>query len=222
MGNLLQSQRNHVFAAVRDAGFDPSDFEWDRDALDAGASASIDVLRHPTSGGFFEFRHVGRSKANRFAPGEDVAVSSNNPGSWELQLAYVRRWLEYLKREIEAPDLWGETSKERELVDAARGEGSNEPFTEDERGLISRQLRELKEYLVASYELNAGQQAILEDRIRYLDEATGRQGRDRLGEQPRRRAPRPRRLRRTPPGGRARGAPARVAGLWPPDRGRPA
>jgi len=59
-------------------------------------------------------------------------------------MQYVRSWLENLKREITAPDLWESLSSESSLSAAASdGFDGNAPFTPEERTHVRSSLAEI-------------------------------------------------------------------------------
>lgn len=114
----------------------------------------------------------------RYRPAADRPHDKSGSGSWnEVVETTFPEWLSFVEREVSAPDLWGQLSAERELVDAASGPAENTPFTPEERGQISAQLEEIREFLFATEELSAERQQAIESRLKYLEEAAGRLGR---------------------------------------------
>jgi hypothetical protein len=89
----------------------------------------------------------------------------------------VPEWLGYLRREIEAPDLWGVLQDERELLAGATSSTANTPFTAAEKGEIVAQLNEVKALIRAQYQLNKGELEAIESRLDYLADAANRLGR---------------------------------------------
>lgn len=114
----------------------------------------------------------------RYRPAADRPHDKSGSGSWnEVVETTFPEWLSFVEREVSAPDLWGQLSAERELVDAASGPAENTPFTPEERVQISAQLEEIREFLFATEELSAERQQAIESRLKYLEEAAGRLGR---------------------------------------------
>lgn len=88
-------------------------------------------------------------------------------------------WARSLRDEINAPDLWGELRRERELLAQPNeaGEAENTPFTSEELARISKQIADLKTYLIESRELTQDQQLELETRLDYIERSAPRMGR---------------------------------------------
>jgi hypothetical protein len=180
--SLLPSQRNDVLLAIQAAGLDPADFEWRTHTKVTGAgrtraNETIPVLWFQKSKYFFAFEYPtgGSGHAARFSPGEEHLTDHRGATTWINQLRLVDHWLEYLKREVTAPDLWGAVAEGSTLLQGATGSASeNTPFTSSERERIAASLRELKDYAIATYQLTTDQTASLEGRIQYLIEASGR------------------------------------------------
>jgi hypothetical protein len=162
---LMRPQKNQVFEAIREAGFDPGDFFWDEDDVE---------LAHTPSDYYFKFGFAAGTSAVEFTPGENRPIQGAFAPSWQQQLALVPRWLELLRMEWETPDLWAELEREREVLGLAGGPGvENTPFTSEELALISDQIRELKQYVQAQA-LDEGQLRELEARLDYVEAAAQR------------------------------------------------
>jgi hypothetical protein len=86
-------------------------------------------------------------------------------------------WLELVKAEHEAPDLWAEVGRDQEIVAAITDGDQNTPFTDHEQEQIALQLHELRELLRGRYHLDGAPLAELEERISYLEAASRRLGR---------------------------------------------
>lgn len=175
---LLRSQSNDVFNVLRDAGLDPEMFEWETRQTVNRADIQVPVLVHRPTDYFFQFDYMRDGHYARFSPGRESLIDSEYPGGWPGQLGYVYKWIDYLKREIEAPDLWSSLQQERLLVDAATSsEGEDRPFTQDEVRYISGQLHELKEYIFQTQQLSSEQHEVVELRLNYLADSATRQNR---------------------------------------------
>lgn len=161
---LLRTQKNEVFEMMRAAGFDPRLFEWKGDTLYFApandeywfAFAQDDKGRH-----YVEYR-----------PGRGSERTQRNGLPWGVAVDAFAHWLEAVRREHEAPDLWADLAGE-----GAHAVGvENTPFTPAEQVQISRVLRELSENVRANFELTAGQLAAIDERLTYLEDAAGREG----------------------------------------------
>ncbi len=83
-----------------------------------------------------------------------------------------------MKREIEEPDLWETIGVEKALAGAAADKDlDNSPFSEEERKRINQDLIEIKNYLLSRADFGPEQKVFLEERFRYLAEASQRLGR---------------------------------------------
>jgi hypothetical protein len=182
---LLKSQKNQVLAVINRAELSPKDFEWTDvpTAVTATASRSrsymVQALVHAPTDAWFIFdidvergHHYAIFRPGRQGPGEQI-----NAGDWTSEIGYVQRWVEYVKREYEAPDLWGELTRQRELLADAPAEIENTPFAPEEQREIARQLREISEYVRRTHELSEAQQEVFEARLGYLEDAASRLGR---------------------------------------------
>jgi len=170
---ILQSQKNLILQAIVDIGLSASEFEWlVKDSQHI--KSKISSLRHGTTEFFFDFEIYRGDHYSIRSPGKTMIVEASYSGSWEEQWAYVKFWLEYLKREIESPDLWGAIAQESELINAANSENDNTPFNEGEKKNIVSGINEIRQYLIEVHKISA---ELIEPRLKYLEESSGRLGR---------------------------------------------
>jgi hypothetical protein len=88
-------------------------------------------------------------------------------------------WLEELKKEVDAPDLWSSVGKEKTLSLAASSPDiENRPFTEAEQKFIAAKLDELKGYVLEGQQFSAKQAGYVEREFVYLKESSRRFGRN--------------------------------------------
>ena len=176
---LFRSQRNEVFAAVRDADLDPRAFEWEDD-YDDPISALIHRLSHYS----FSF---GREQASHkwncfYTPAEGggpTLPGRQRVDSWHDVMVVFKKWVEALHREVSQPDLWEELEREVDVfpLQIAASEEENTAFTTDEQQQIATALGELQEYIGKTADMTQEQLAIVESRVHYLEEASTRVGR---------------------------------------------
>jgi hypothetical protein len=175
---ILRSQANEVFNAIRQSGLDPTQFAWSTQYGWLNQELVVSRLTHTPSGFYYTFDFSDQGHWAEFSPGEHKVVQTAHPGAWSQQLGYVGLWLTYLKREIEAPDLWAAIRTETDLILAGgTSEQDNAPFTPGERQRIGENLRELRDYARATYQLSADQAQFINARLAYLEEASERVGR---------------------------------------------
>jgi hypothetical protein len=178
---LLPTQRNAVFETIKEAGLDPSEFTWGTIRTRASAAHNFDVpilMHEPSDSSFtFDFNAYTQEHIAYHTPGRDKPEEGWRCSGWNNELTYVRWWLGLVKREYEAPDLWGELGKQRELMGGELALVGNAPFTPDEQRQIEAQLQETKAFVRKSFELTEAQYGAIEARLDYLVEASGRMGR---------------------------------------------
>lgn len=175
---LMASQRNDILWAIQNVGFDPSAFEWKKVNRKHSQFEKAPKLVYRGSSFYFLFESSPPNHIAEFSPGADHPHERQVSGSWQGQIVCVHRWLEYLRREVEAPDLWGAVAQGAALLGGSTEPGSaNTSLTASERAQIAASLNELKDYAVATYELTAEQTAGFEGKVDYLIEASNRLGR---------------------------------------------
>ena len=174
---LLNSQANEILNLVMSQGMDPSDFKWEQTESNITAGLYVSKLLHKATGSFFKFDLNKGNHHCTFSPGKDKLKDSNYPGSWELQIDYVKGWLSYLKREIASPNLWETISQQSLLKSDIEKIQSNELFTPEEINHIQSSIREIKDYVLATYSLTESNKLFLENKLDYLVDSSKRLGR---------------------------------------------
>ena len=87
-------------------------------------------------------------------PNED-----DSPPVADRRLNIVYNWLAFLKREIEAPDLWAAILQEKRLLRiTSEAPIPNTQFTPEEKQYVIRQLDEIKQQLITSHGCNLNRQ----------------------------------------------------------------
>jgi len=168
---LTKLQMNDVLVRVQAFRFDPAEFEWHDVEYPA---FTVSRIIHSTTCYYFEFEH----SAVEYSPGRDLRVRTVfKLQSWVSKLAWVTSWLENLRAEVDAPDLWAMVGKARELAGAASSLDENRPFTFEEQVDIASKLDELKMYIVTGQEFQADRLKALEGQLNYLKSASERLGR---------------------------------------------
>jgi hypothetical protein len=138
----VQSQKNQVFETIKEAGFSPDLFELE----DPSSSGNPTWLFVKNTKFYYSFSDSpGSRHFAKYSPGDDVWVETQNPGSWEGQIQYVRQWLEYLRRELDAADKWKVIEEEIRNVDFEDINFDEEKFTSEEYKLLETKINELKE-----------------------------------------------------------------------------
>jgi hypothetical protein len=180
---ILRSQKNEILNLIKESELDPFNFIWRVGAskythTDSGVPVLVSRLSYDGTEYYFQFDFVKEQHYAIFSPGGEKLVEEQYPGSWISQLSSVWRWLTFLKREIEQPDLWAELAKYQlppgEQISSGIG---NEPFTAQQADQIIEGLRKVRAYLEAEFDFNEQQQKLVDEKLDYLMGAAKRQGR---------------------------------------------
>lgn len=176
---LLKSQRREVFITIQSVGLEPAEFKWEDIPSKHSSELIVSRLVHTSSGGYYNFDFVKGSPWCEYSPGEEKFIEESYPGNWDLQLVYANKWLQYLKRELETPDLWATIVGESAMMfgTPVAGDETNSLFTVTERERLSGCLEEIQAYLVSANDLTDTRLAFVEERLRYLEGAASRMGR---------------------------------------------
>jgi hypothetical protein len=142
---LRTTQRNDVLAEIEDVGLDAAHFEWSD--FEARRLEAIDVLVHRPSTNVrfaFHFLENGNWYLN-WQPGAQGPTDRRSPGPyWRDVLPHVGQWLETVRSELEAPDLWAEIGRAREAVSELPPNVQNTPFNPDEQRQIEQRFEAVK------------------------------------------------------------------------------
>ena len=176
---LLKTQKNEVLLLIQEAGFSPIEFgfeectEEEEDALGAPIELHFHRLVHQPSNYALLF---GKGFVT-YSPGANTQESWEARPNWSGMLDSVQRWLGYLKREVEAPDLWAALAEEQELLGAEPAEAVNTPFNAEEQVQVKRAIEEIRVYITATHTLEAEPLAEINRKLDYLIDASTRLGR---------------------------------------------
>jgi hypothetical protein len=172
---LLPSQKVQVFEQVVSAGFAPVDFELNEWTSERDASLMVSALSHrPSEDYWFIFdRNLHGGHYSVFAPGSETHKEERNPGTWDYQLRYVGEWLGYLRRELDAPDVWSNIAAGPGL-DAGT---SNAAFTPTELTVIAERLAQIEARIGEVKALQQGEAQYVHETLEYLRETARTEGR---------------------------------------------
>jgi len=178
---LLPSQQAKVGEIVKEKGFDPRDFKWENYTQEtlvpwlnkyvAEETSRIACAIRP------EFYFVFSKYEIIYSPGEDEYEYRWKPRSrisFEENLQELLPWLDYLKREVDAPKWEDFFLPPKESLPEP---SSNEPFTEPELVKIAAGLRQIEERLNQEFQLTDEQRRFVRERLEYLENAAQRAGR---------------------------------------------
>jgi hypothetical protein len=114
-----------------------------------------------------------------FSPGFTERVEGiDHRDDWGRRAELTSRWLEELRREVEAPDLWATIGQEKVLPTAALSARlDNRPFAPDEQLVIDAKLDQIKAFLLNGQQFATAQAESVEQEFAYLKESSKRMGR---------------------------------------------
>ena len=178
--NMLRSQKNQVFSAIKEAGLEPSDFQWSEvESRLMGVEINADKLTHTPTGYYFDFDSLQGKSYIYYCPGESSTkeVNAGQCGTWQGVLNHFEKWVSIVHREYSEPDLWEASSQEKKLIAEQIDDLDNTPFTAPEIQRIGTAINELRLFLMSSSQHTEAQRQFIETRLHHLEEASHRLGR---------------------------------------------
>jgi hypothetical protein len=176
---LLKSQMNDVFLLIKAAGLNPTEFAWKEEEQEReneyGPSTTVQLHRlvHKPSGYSLLFGELFLS----YTPGSETKGDYVGRVNWAGKQEAVGKWLTYLKREIDTPDLWGSLADERGLLDFGSSTGDNSPFSEAEQIQIKLAVEAVRSYITKTQTLSEANLQNVNARLDYLIDASKQLGR---------------------------------------------
>lgn len=175
---LLKSQKSSLFIAISNAGLNPADFEL-VDIRSEFIKGNVSILEYKDESFYFLFDKLSENNFRcSYSPAEGHRETNLETGDWQTVLASFKKWTEFLKREVESPDLWKLMAEQKDIAQfESNKDESNSIFLPDEKLKIAAGINELKEYIKASISLDQNRIEIIDAKLNYLLEASGRLGR---------------------------------------------
>lgn len=97
---------------------------------------------------------------------------------WDEVHDYFVVWVQNLAYELEQPDFWQTGSETKRIIESATSDDiENTPFSPEEQKALHQKLDEIKNYVLATHNLNEEQAKIFTTRFDYLKGSTARVGR---------------------------------------------
>jgi len=180
---LLKTQKNEVFKILREAGLEPANFSWaeyEKTVYLTGSRSKKTVPRLNYLDGdyYFQFEMFDDKYHCEFSPSHEQKVQYGTLLSWATQKVIVETWAEFLKKEIEAPDLWQEIEKYRAALPLVADEQLvNEPIPAYEVEEIAEKMQLLADKIEEQFELDEEQNQFVRTKLNYLTDAAKRQPR---------------------------------------------
>ena len=175
---LIKTHKNEIYKLIVEKNFDPTNFTWEKIRSGSRKENSVSLLTYKDTKFFFKFDydHTGLQWC-KFSPGSGKREEIRFPGSWTQEKTNFVEWLQYLKREVVEPDLWGELSKYQiPSSSEITADISNEPFTAYQVDQITESLNQVKAYLQEHQLVDQEKEQFVARKLEYLTEAARRQG----------------------------------------------
>lgn len=174
--DLLRSQKNQAYAAIKQAGLEPSDFEWEL------VSDSWRLVHRPTNYYFVFGTTIGVNGPTwsvNYFPAQSMAKEAFGGfhKEWEGVFGVFKTWASILGREHAEPDYWDVSKQEKKLIAEKIDDLENSPFSTAETLRISSAINELREHLITSGVHSESQIQFITTRLQHLEDASHRLGR---------------------------------------------
>lgn len=171
---LLRSQKNRVFQILREEGLEPAEFKWIECEL--GGTLVVCRLNYRDGAYYYQFSWYELNSWCVVSPGRYRAIEYEHPTDWQEQETCFRNWARQLRREAEAPDLWGEMEKYKVVFSAVLPERLvNEPVPACEAEEISERMSLLADKIEQQLKLRSKESEFVHRKLGYLAEAAKRQ-----------------------------------------------
>lgn len=180
MAILTKDERNVIFRVLATSKLDLAECELD------GSDESL-TIRHVPSESVIVIKPVRLSDEDNFSrerilhvksrigydPNRDTTVRDSLP----MIIGEVLEWAADVHEWVDTPDLWEISRSGDKIPGDLTPHSANTPFTEDEQGVISTQLKIIAESIKKTYELTAEQSAKLDEKFEEAEKASRRMGR---------------------------------------------
>jgi len=171
---LLRSQRNRVYEMLREEGLEASEFSWTKETI--AGTLTVSQLNFRDGTYYFQFSSHEVNAWCAVCPGQFRSLDYEYPKTWEEQEGIFKKWVHWLKREVAAPDLWGELANYTlALGIRVADEGPNEPISAGEADRIAETMNRLAAAVGQEFKLEQGERAVVRSKLDYLAEAARRQ-----------------------------------------------
>ncbi|MDQ3021320.1 MAG: hypothetical protein M3R36_12235 [Bacteroidota bacterium] len=161
---LLLTQKNQLFDLIELEGLSPIQFNIIETENRLGLSTRFEYA----NSGFFLFESEISDFLSHviYSPGDFTFQSGTNTKDWNENIKHFRGWLNYLKREINAPDKWGKLQSEIENLNLIGAEDEDK-FSASEYEQLKVKMETLKKK-ISELSLNPKQSEIINSKLDYL------------------------------------------------------
>lgn len=171
---LLRVQENQIYEVIRKIGLEPHNFDWTEELIYHDYYLCPRITYRPDNRFSFLFGFAADGRWAKWLPPLDDIGTSERARSWKEMFRYFVLWLQALKRDVDAPDLWRALRAEQAITNAAQPQHDNRPFDERELRQLDAALAELRTYLETRHVQGGPERAQLTNRFQYLGEAARR------------------------------------------------
>jgi hypothetical protein len=169
---LSRIQRNAIHAQATQLGLSDQECDWITKQKRDGEE---DVFTHRPTESRMSFSFSYEKFWLEWWPAFQTPERYGSMPSWDAVLQHTYAWLDYVKANHDAPDLWAEARKTKEITDAAgHAEENNTPFDLAEIELLKPRLDVIEAYIVSRQPLAEEQRLIIRGRFSYLLDAASR------------------------------------------------
>jgi hypothetical protein len=170
---LTRIERNQLFKAIAASALDPAECSL----VDIGSKV---LINHNRSSSTLELSEPtdfpGRYDIDYYV--DDGHHYGFSRRALEYVVPIVTQWANEVKEITDAPDLWTEVRRGRELIsEIEQIDSDNTSFTQDEQRQISAQLQEIKNQIREQFELTNEQIEQIDARLDEAEDASKRIGR---------------------------------------------
>lgn len=184
---LLNSQKDQIFVLLQKHNLAHQHFEWfiSHDIL--ATSIPFSVLRHQNSSFYFAVAYLESEFICVYSPGEETEVATERipqyadpygetmqTFGWSGVLACLSGWLNFLVRELEAPDYWHTILQQKIMPTTTL---PNTSFTPDEQLRLKTELVNIKKHVMQTAQASQILEAKIDEHFAYLSDAVERMGR---------------------------------------------
>lgn len=172
---LMRSQKNQLLEIIKRKELDPFNFEW---VKEVDRSKLISLLKYKDTDYLFGTKIYPDYFEWVASPGLDYLIEKHVVYSWNDVVVGFHYWLNYLNREIEQPDLWGELERIKEFGDIEyEVENTMQQFSYQETSQIEEGINNIRDYLIKEVKGNAEEVMKINEKLDYLIDASKRMGR---------------------------------------------
>ncbi|GJG88107.1 hypothetical protein tb265_32880 [Gemmatimonadetes bacterium T265] len=157
---LLTSQRNALFTALRGVSLNPNDFDWtSRRGDDVGWPASdVPTLAHRSEPFYFAVADNPYGGYNiAYSPGKQTRTVRLTQLIWDAVEVQIRDWAHAVRREVSQVDLWAQITGVAGPLAVASSTFDNFPLTGAEIQVLETGLDRLRAEIQQNRSLDASQ-----------------------------------------------------------------